>query len=516
MKSALTLAVMAVAFSLASCASGPVNTLDIIPCPREMTPGKGVYPLSRGEVVYEIDSLMAPEAYTVRITPRKAVVKAGSEAGERYARQTLKQITAEDGEALLCCEISDEPRFAYRGLLLDCARHFYTTDEVKKVLDIMAFYKLNRFHWHLTDDHGWRIEIKKHPRLVEVGAFGDIGSRSVEDPNLVGEIRYEGFYTQEDIKDVVAYASSLGITVIPEIDMPGHMTSALAAYPQLGCTGGPYKVVNVVGPRSKGLGKENLCIGNDEIFDFISDIFDEILPLFPSEYIHIGGDECVPDRWDNCPKCQKRLRDEGLESDEYSDAQLLQNYFTRRVQKMLEERGRKIIGWDEILDGELDSTATVMSWRGTSGGKRAAERGLNAIMTPIKHCYLDFRQSDDREHEPIALNGTVSVNSVYDYEPCEGLSEEASEHIIGVQGNLWCDVVSTNEYLEYMLLPRLAALSEVQWCTPETKQWERFRSAMDRHARYYENQGYIYAKHLWGIIGLPGHEYQIPDSQPSE
>ncbi len=492
-----------------SCTGGKVNTLDIIPRPLEMTPAEGVYDLSRGEVTFTIDSLMGPEAYTLKVSPRKAVVKAGSQTGLLYARQTLKQITVEDGGALLCCEIADEPRFAWRGLLLDCARHFYTVEQVKKVLDIMAFYKLNRFHWHLTDDHGWRIEIKKHPRLVEVGAFGDVGSHSVPDPNLVGEILYEGYYTQEDIKEVVSYAASLGISVIPEIDMPGHMTSALAAYPQLGCTGGPYKVVNVVGPRSKGLGKENLCIGNEEIFDFISDILDEVLPLFPGEYFHIGGDECVPDRWDNCPKCQKRLRDEGLESGEYSEAQLLQNYFTRRVQKMLLERGRKIVGWDEILDGELEGSATIMSWRGTSGGKKAAERGLDAIMTPIRHCYLDFRQSDDVEHEPIALNGTVSVDSVYDYEPLEGLSEEAAHHIIGVQGNLWCDVVSTNEYLEYMLLPRLAALSEVQWCAPQNKSRERFRSAMDAHRLYYEEHGYVYAKHLWGIIGLPGHEYHI-------
>ncbi len=502
--------IMAAALACAvSCTGSKVNTLDIIPCPLEMTPAEGVYDLSRGEVTFTIDSLMAPEAYTLKITPRKAVVKAGSEAGILYARATLEQITVEGGGALLCCEISDEPRFAWRGLLLDCARHFYTVEQVKKVLDIMAYYKLNRFHWHLTDDHGWRIEIKKHPRLVEVGAFGDVGSHSVHDPNLVGEILYEGYYTQEDIREVVSYATSLGISVIPEIDMPGHMTSALAAYPQLGCTGGPYQVVNVVGPRSKGLGKENLCIGNEEIFGFISDILDEVLPLFPGEYFHIGGDECVPDRWDACPKCRKRLRDEGLKSGEFSDAQLLQNYFTRRVQKMLQERGRKIIGWDEILDGELEDGATIMSWRGTSGGKRAAERGLDAIMTPIRHCYLDFRQSDDVEHEPVALNGTVSVDSVYDYEPLEGLTEETARHIIGVQGNLWCDVVSTQEYLEYMLLPRLAALGEVQWCAPQNKNRERFRSAMDAHRRYYEEHGYVYAKHLWGIVGLPGHEYPI-------
>ena len=508
MKNTFPIMAAALAFAV-SCTDSKVNTLDIIPCPLEMTPAEGVYDLSRGEVTFTIDSLMAPEAYTLKITPRKAVVKAGSEAGVLYARATLKQITVEGGGALLCCEISDEPRFAWRGLLLDCARHFYTVEQVKKVLNIMAYYKLNRFHWHLTDDHGWRIEIKKHPRLVEVGAFGDVGSHSVPDPNLVGEILYEGYYTQEDIKEVVSYASSLGISVIPEIDMPGHMTSALAAYPQLGCTGGPYQVVNVVGPRSKGLGKENLCIGNEEIFDFISDILDEVLPLFPGEYFHIGGDECVSDRWDACPKCRKRLRDEGLKSGEFSDAQQLQNYFTRRVQKMLQERGRKIIGWDEILDGELEDGATIMSWRGTSGGKRAAERGLDAIMTPIRHCYLDFRQSDDVEHEPIALNGTVSMDSVYDYEPLEGLPEEAAHHIIGVQGNLWCDVVSTPEYLEYMLLPRLAALSEVQWCAPQNKNRERFRSAMDAHRRYYEQHGYVYAKHLWGIIGLPGHEYRI-------
>lgn len=508
MKKIYSLILMALPLMFLACE--PVNRCFVIPAPERLTEGRGTYSLSRGDVKYIVDSSLAEDQYVLKVTRQKAEARSGGEEGLRYAARTVEQITTEDSRSLLCCTVEDRPRFKYRGLLLDCARHFYTKDEIKKVLDIMAFYKLNRFHWHLTDDHGWRIEIKRYPRLVEVGAFGDIGSRSEFDPNLIGEIRYEGYYSQDDIREIVEYADSLGITIIPEIDMPGHMTSALAAYPELGCTGGPYKVINVVGPRGKGLGKENLCVGSEEVFSFVEGVLKEVTELFPSEYIHLGGDECLPDRWMSCPKCMKRLTDEGLLTDTTAfPGKVLQGYFTLRVQKILESLGRKMIGWDEILDGSIDAGAVIMSWRGMEGGRLAARRGFDVIMSPTQSCYLDKRQSDDVEHEPIAMSGTLTVKDVYIFDPLEGLSEAEAPHIIGVQGNLWCDVISTNEYLEYMLLPRLAALSEVQWCSRENKDWVRFRECLDAHAKYYEKHGYVYARHLWGIVGLPGHTHSF-------
>ncbi|MBQ0024581.1 MAG: beta-N-acetylhexosaminidase [Bacteroidales bacterium] len=505
------------AILIAGCKPEPVNTIDVIPCPLEVTAGIGTFDLNKRSVKFVTVDNLAEEEYEIVVTKHRAIVKTSSEQGRKLAKQTLRQITTEDGNGLKCCEIKDSPRFPYRGILIDCARHFYPKEEIEKILDVMAYYRLNRMHWHLTDDHGWRIEIKQYPLLTEVGAFGDIGSQPDwgEDPNLIGEVRLEGYYSQDDIREVVSYADSLGITIVPEIDMPGHMTSALAAYPYLGCTGGPYKVINFVGPRGKGFGKENLCIGKEEVFTFVENVLKEVVELFPSEYIHIGGDECIPERWNNCPNCQKRIQEEGIKGDEqFSEAKYLQNYFTQRVQKILEGYGRKIIGWDEILDGKLGDGATIMSWRGTRGGINAAKRGMDAIMSPSRNCYLDKRQSADDLHEPIAFGKRpLPVDSIYAYEPTAELSEEEARHILGVQGNLWCDVISTSEYLEYMLLPRLAALSEVQWCQMENRDWERFRKALDSHVKFYEDNGYVYAKHLWGIVGLPGHEYVIPATE---
>lgn len=489
-----------------------LNSIDIIPRPLEVKAGEGLYDPCKGGVLHITDPSLPYEGYELAITPDRAEVRASSDAGFKMAAQTLRQLLSEDGRSLRCCRVKDAPRFGYRGLLVDCSRHFYTVDEIRRILDIMAFYRLNRFHWHLTDDHGWRIEIKRYPRLVEAGAFGDIGSQpDWTDDKLVGEVRNEGFYSQEEIRSVVAYAGNLGITVIPELDMPGHMTSALAAYPELGCTGGPYKVINFVAPRSKGFGKENLCIGKEEVFTFVENVLCEVMELFPSQYIHIGGDECEPDRWNACPHCRRRMEEEGIKGDSaFSAAQYLQNYFTHRVQAFLEKHGRKMIGWDEILDGQLNDGATIMSWRGTEGGIKAARRGMDAVMCPGDFCYLDKCQSENRELEPVAFGRkSLSVEKVYSYEPLEGLSDSEASHILGVQGNLWCDVISTAEYLEYMLLPRLAALSEVQWCAPEVKDWKRFRKALDSHVRHYESAGYVYAKHLWGVAGLPGHEYKV-------
>ncbi len=473
----------------------------------------------KADMLFVVDQALADEGYLIDVQSDKMVVKASSAAGFLYSLSTLKQmvpvaffgtaVASEEDWTLPCVRISDKPRFAYRGVHLDCARHFFTIEQIRKYIDILALYKVNRFHWHLTDDHAWRLEIKKYPLLTEIGAR-NCGAILEPDPKAPGEILYEGFYTQEEARGIVEYAAAKGITVIPEIDMPSHMTAALAAYPELGCTRGPYEVITVVGPRGKGLAKDNLCAGREGTFSFINDVLDEVMDIFPSEYIHVGGDECIKDRWYECPDCQKRMADEGIVTDEkYSNGQYLQVYFINRVQKYLNSKGRRMIGWDEILDGNLDEGATVMSWRGPETGHNAARRGFDVIMAPVTHCYFDYRQSRDMEHEPRAFAGTVSIDKVYSFNPVETLTPEEAEHIVGVQANLWGDVIGVWDLVEYMLLPRLAAISEVQWCSPENMDYERFNKDMDHHRKIYDMTGYVYAKHIWGIIGLPGHEHEM-------
>ena len=369
--------------------------------------------------------------------------------------------------------IDDSPRFAYRGLELDCSRHFFSIEEVKKLLNLMADYKLNRFHWHLTDDHGWRVEIKKYPRLTEIGAWRN-GTMVDWDINHNDGIRYGGFYTQEQLRDVVRYARSKGIEIIPEIDLPAHLVSALAAYRELGCTGGPYDVYTVW-----DIAKDVLCVGKESSFEFLDDVFNEICDIFPGEYIHIGGDECPKDRWRECPDCQAKIRELGLkDSADWTAEHYLQNYVTTRVQKMLADKGRKVIGWDEILDGELAPGATVMSWRGVEGGIRAAENGFDAIMTPVGYCYLDYCQGSDPMREPVGIGHYLPLEKCYSYEPLDGIPQDKRHHILGVQANLWTEFIKTPEHLEYMLLPRLLAISEVQWSIPENKNWNRFRHSV--------------------------------------
>ena len=466
----------------------------------------------KGTVSFMTDSGMSPEEYSLIVTRDGVMVSASTRFGFLYAIQSLKQMMpvaifgstpapSEDWN-IPCVGIQDKPRFCYRGAHLDCARHFFTVEQIKEYLDILALYKVNRFHWHLTDDHAWRLEIKKYPRLTEVGAH-DCGAVLEDDPRAPGEVLYDGFYSQDEAREVVKYAGSLGITVIPEIDMPSHMTAALAAYPDLGCTRGPYEVIRVVGPRGKGLAKDALCAGRDSTFAFIEDVLDEVMDIFPSEFIHIGGDECIKDRWYECPDCLKRMETEHIVSDDrYNNGQYLQVYFINRVQKYLNSKGRRIIGWDEILDGNLDKGAVVMSWRGVKTGQEASKRGFDVIMAPVSHCYLDYRQSTDVEHEPRAFAGTVTIEKVYSFDPTDGMNAEESGHVLGVQGNLWTDVIGVWRQVEYMLLPRLAALSEVQWCEPSVKDFDRFRSSMNHHARIYDISGYTYAHHLWGKVGL--------------
>lgn len=446
------------------------------------------------------DAGLADEEYSIDITKANCVVRASSYNGFLYAIQTLRQLTSvsifsqtpDPSEKFLfpCVRIQDKPRFGYRGMHLDCSRHFFSVEEVKKYLDVMAMYKLNRFHWHLTDDQGWRAEIKKYPRLTEVGAFRN-GTVIKKDWDSNDGVRYGGYYTQEQMRDVVAYAAKLGIIVIPEIDLPGHMMGALAGYPELGCTGGPYEVWT-----RWGISDQVLCPGKEGMFTFLDDVFTELMDIFPSEYIHIGGDECPKTEWEKCPACQARIKALGIKADDHHTAeQYLQNYVTARVQKFLNDHGRKIIGWDEVLEGELAKGATVMSWRGTDGGIKASAMGFDVIMTPNTYCYFDYYQSQDQDKEPFGIGGNLPLEKVYGYEPLDGLSADQQKHILGVQANLWTEYIATPEHLEYMLLPRMTALSEIQWCKPEDKNLDRFKAALQAESfKIFDILGYNYRK----------------------
>ena len=453
-------------------------------------------------VLFLHDATLEPEAYRIRVTPRNAVVRTNGLNGVLYALQTLRQMlpaaiygsrTAEKERwALPCCEISDRPRFAWRGMHLDSARHFWSIDEVKRYLDVMAMFKLNRFHWHLTDDQGWRIEIKSYPLLSQVSCWRE-GTMVGHDFSSNDGIRYGGFYTQDEIREVVDYAAERGITVVPEVDLPGHMLAAMAAYPELGCTGGPYAAWTVW-----GVSDQVLCAGKESTFRFLEGVLSEVAELFPGEYIHIGGDECPKVEWEKCPDCQAKIRELGLQDDgRFSAEQYLQNYVTRRIQDFLATKGKKVIGWDEILEGEPAPGATVMSWRGTAGAKQAAALGFDAILTPTSHCYFDYLQSEDREAEPLGFNGTVTLEKIYSLDPLEGIAPEQAHHILGVQANLWTEYISTPEHLEYMLLPRLLALSEVQWCQAGQRDPARFlRVLRDHEFPYLDQAGYNYRKQL--------------------
>ena len=446
------------------------------------------------------DGVMGPEEYSIDITKKNCVVKASGKNGFLYAIQTLKQLTdpavysdeIDPAQKFMfpAVSIKDKPRFAYRGMHLDCARHFFSVEEVKKYLDVMAIYKLNRLHWHLTEDQGWRIEIKKYPKLTQIGAFRN-GTMVGKDFSSNDGVRYGGYYTQDQIREVVAYAESLGIVIIPEIDLPGHMLGALAAYPELGCTGGPYEVWT-----KWGVSDQVMCPGKENMFTFLEDVFTELMELFPSEYIHIGGDECPKTEWEKCPACQARIKALGIKGDsKHTAEQYLQSYVTARVQKFLNDHGRKIIGWDEVLEGELAPGATVMSWRGVQGGIQASAMGFDVIMTPNTYCYFDYYQSEDQKQEPLAIGGNLPIEKVYGYEPFEGLNAEQQKHILGVQANLWTEYIGTNEYLEYMLLPRMCALSEIQWCDPKAKNFERFSTSMRNGAfKIFDTLGYNYRK----------------------
>lgn len=531
---------------LTGCASRN-ERIAIVPYPNEVRPGRGSYAVAGAEVVcdsradertqravgefaaqlsavsgaesamtvadvpsgpgirFVVDTSLPEEGYRLTVDANGVEARASQFNGFFYALQSIKQLlpaaiygqspAPEADWKLPCVEIVDAPRFAYRGMHLDVARHFFSTDEVKRYLDIMAVHKLNRLHWHLTDDQGWRIEIKRYPRLTEVGSVRKGTVVRKEWDNYDG-VPYGGFYTQDEIRDIVAYAADRGITVIPEIDLPGHMLAALTAYPELGCTGGPYDVWG-----RWGVADDVLCVGKEKTFEFIEGVLTEVMELFPSEYIHIGGDECPKVRWEKCPRCQARIKALGLKDENGQQAEhYLQSYVIARVEKFLNDHGRRIIGWDEILEGELAPNATVMSWRGSDGGIAAAKLGHDVVMTPNSHFYFDYYQSLDPENEPFGIGGYVSVDRVYSYDPMAGLTPEQQKHILGVQANMWTEYIADDSHLEYMLLPRLAALSEVQWCNEEVRDWERFLGGF-RMAEIYQAMGYEFAKHIYGVTG---------------
>ena len=439
-----------------------------------------------------------PEGYQLKVTSDQVVISGPTEAGVFYGIQTLrKSIPVAQGVdiALPAVEINDYPRFSYRGAMLDVSRHFFPVDSVKRFIDMLALHNINRFHWHLSEDQGWRIEIKSRPELTEIGskrAETVIGHNSGKYDGKP----YGGFFTQEEAKEIVAYAAERHITVIPEIDMPGHMQAALAAYPNLGCTGGPYEVWKIW-----GVSEDVLCAGNDETLKFIEDVLGEIIQIFPSEYIHVGGDECPKVRWAKCPKCQARIKALGLKSDKNHTAEeRLQSFIINHAEKFLNGHGRQIIGWDEILEGGLAPNATVMSWRGESGGIEAAKQKHDVIMTPNTYLYFDYYQAKDTENEPFGIGGYLPMERVYSYEPMPAsLTPEEQQYIKGVQANLWTEYIATFSHAQYMVLPRWAALCEVQWSTPNKKNYEDFLSRLPRLIKWYDAEGYNYAKHVFDV-----------------
>lgn len=416
------------------------------------------------------------EAYQLIVNTSKIKISGSGASGLFYGSQSLLQLIypatiANNKLSLSCVEISDEPTFKWRGMHLDVSRHFYSVTFVKKMLDMMASLKLNSFHWHLTDDQGWRIEIKKYPRLTEVGAWRKetMDGHYVEENQKFDFMRYGGYYTQEEIKEVVAYAQKLYINVVPEIEMPGHAVAALSAYPELSCTGGPFEVYT-----KWGVSKDVFCAGKDETFKFLEDVLSEVVELFPGPYIHIGGDECPKDRWKECPLCQKRISDEGLK-----DELELQSYFVKRIEKFIASKGKKLIGWDEILEGGLPERATVMSWRGYEGGIEAAHTGHDVVMTPGSHCYLDHYQGKP-ETEPLAIHGYTTLEKVYSFDPIPpSLEPEAAKHILGAQANVWTEYIDNENKAEYMIFPRLCAMSEVLWSDKSTRNFQKFQQRME-------------------------------------
>lgn len=442
------------------------------------------------------------EAYSINVSSDGILVRAVSPEGiYRATRTLLKSVGTEKTSSVEfpSAEVSDWPRFGYRGLMLDVSRHFSDVEMVKRTIDMLALHQLNIFHWHLTDDQGWRIEIKSHPELTEVGAWRDdtvVGRYLGGTDYPTDGKRHGGFYTQEQIREIVAYAKERYIEIIPEIDLPGHTSAVLAAYPQLGCEDKEYKVAN-----RWGVIRDVLCAGNPASLDLFKDIMDEVCDLFPGKYIHLGGDECVKDRWKACPKCQKKIRELGLkDGSRYSKEDYLQSWFMGEVASFVQSKGKRVIGWDEILEGVPMDDSVIMSWRGTEGGITAARMGHDVVMTPTSDMYFDQSQTLASQLEEIPVGGFINVMKVYSYEPLPAsLTPEQQKHILGCQANVWCEYMPEERIRQYQMLPRLAALSEVQWTMPERKNYKDFLKRLPKMLSIYDRYGYNYAKHIFDV-----------------
>ncbi len=437
--------------------------------------------------------VQSKEGYVITVNKKGVVIEGATAAGVFYGVQTLRKSIPVDKSltevTLPGVVLKDAPRFGYRGVMLDCARHYFPVKFVKQFIDLIAMHNMNVFHWHLTDDQGWRIEVKKYPGLAKIGSVREktvLGHNS----DVFDDTPYGGYYTQEEAREIVKYAADRFITVIPEIDMPGHMIAALAAYPDMGCTGGPYKVSPIW-----GIMPDVLCLGNEKTYQFCEDVLSEMMDIFPSEYIHLGGDETPNVRWKECPKCKALMAKENLTPGK------LQGYFTNRIEKFVNSKGRRIIGWDEILDGDINQSATIMSWRGTAPGARGAKMGHDVIMSPSSHVYFDYyqtRQGESQWEEPLLIGGNLPIERTYSLEPVpEGADAETASHIIGVQGNLWTEYIAGPSLAEYQVLPRMGALSEVQWRPQGQKDFENYKVRQTRMLKLYDAYGLVYAKHMW-------------------
>ena len=426
-----------------------------------------------------------PEGYRLLVSENGIEIAGASNAGIFYGVQTLRKSIPAVAEGmdieLPAASINDYPRFPYRGMHLDVSRHFFPVDSVKKFIDILALHNMNRFHWHLTDDQGWRIEIKKYPELTQIGAQRKETVIGRNSGKYDGKPYGEGmFYTQDEIRDVIAYAQERFITIIPEIDLPGHQLAAITTYPDLGCTGGPYEVWT-----QWGVSDDVICAGNEKAMTFLEDVLGEVIDLFPSEYIHVGGDEAGKSAWKKCPKCQALMKEKGMKNvDE------LQSYMIHRAEEFLNSKDRKLIGWDEILEGGLAPEATVMSWRGEDGGIKSARMGHDVVMTPGNYMYLDFYQADPKT-QPYAIGGYTPIKKVYSYDPvpADSLTAEECRHILGVQANTWTEYIQTPEHLEYMMFPRALAVAEIGWTPQELRTWEDFKPRMNAHISKLQGMG---------------------------
>lgn len=440
------------------------------------------------------------ESYRIVVNDSEIAVTGSDAAGVFYGIQTLRKslpmIDAEHQKVVMpAASIYDYPRFGYRGMHLDPARHFFTIDSVKIYIDMLAMHNINTFHFHITDDQGWRMEIKQYPELTQIGAYRN-GTVVGHNSAVFDTVRHGGFYTQDELRDLVQYAADRHITVIPEIDLPGHMQAALATYPEMGCKGDSYEVWQLW-----GVSEDVLCVGNEKAMIFLENVLNEVMDVFPSEIIHIGGDECPKTRWYECPKCQAKIKELGIKgNDKFSAEDFLQSYVMNRMEKLVESRGRRVLGWDEILDGDVAEDVIIMSWRGEEGGVTAARKGHDVVMVPCSYLYFDYYQSEDVENEPLAIGGYVPVENVYNYEPVPtGLTSEQQKHILGVQANIWTEYIKTFRHVQYMALPRMAALSEIQWSLPEQKNYDSFVNRCFKMARLYDLCGYNYAKHIFDL-----------------